>query len=72
MNPYLMLGSAVGTDEATSLSARLASWHDVMVAHARRLRIARTITYATTTALTQRLEPSGPKSSRRSDRERTN
>lgn len=43
MNPYFRLGSAVGTPEATSLSARLASWHDAMVGHARRLRIARTI-----------------------------
>ena len=38
MNPYLMLGSAFGTAEATSLSARLSTWHDAMVAHERRLR----------------------------------
>ena len=38
MNPYLMLGSAFGTTEATSLSARLSTWHDAMVAHERRLR----------------------------------
>jgi hypothetical protein len=36
MNPYLMLAS--GTNEATSLSARLSLWHDDMVAHERRLR----------------------------------
>ena len=42
MNPYLMLGSGVGTNEATSLSARLAAWHDAMVAHERRLRAGRT------------------------------
>jgi hypothetical protein len=38
MNPYLMLGSGFGTHEAASLSARLSSWHDAMVAHERRLR----------------------------------
>jgi hypothetical protein len=43
MNPYLMLSSAFGTDKATSLGARLSSWHDAMVAHERRLRTARTI-----------------------------
>jgi hypothetical protein len=42
MNPYLMLGSALGTIEATSLSARLLAWHDAMVAHERRLRAGRT------------------------------
>jgi hypothetical protein len=42
MNPYVMLGSGVGTSEATSLSARLAAWHDAMVAHERRLRTGRT------------------------------
>jgi hypothetical protein len=42
MNPYVMLGSGIGTSEATSLSARLASWHDAMVAHERRLRTGRT------------------------------
>lgn len=41
MNPYLMLGSG-GTNEATSLSARLSAWHDAMVAHERRLRTDRT------------------------------
>jgi hypothetical protein len=38
MNPYTMLGSGVGTDDAASLSARLSEWHDAMVAHERRLR----------------------------------
>jgi hypothetical protein len=42
MNPYVVLGSRVGTSEAASLSARLAAWHDSMVAHERRLRVART------------------------------
>lgn len=42
MNPYVLLGSRVGTSEAASLSERLSSWHDSMVAHERRLRIART------------------------------
>ena len=42
MNPYLMLGSGLGTNEATSLSARLSAWHDAMVAHERRLRAGRT------------------------------
>jgi hypothetical protein len=42
MNPYLMLGSGFGTNEATSLSARLSAWHDAMVAHERRLRSRKT------------------------------
>jgi hypothetical protein len=42
MNPYLMLGSGLGTNEATALSARLSAWHDAMVAHERRLRPGRT------------------------------
>jgi hypothetical protein len=37
MNPYLVLGSSIGTTEAASLCARLAAWHDAMVAHERRL-----------------------------------
>ncbi len=41
MNPYGMLSSGIGTTEATSLSARLAAWHDAMVAHERRLRAGR-------------------------------
>ena len=40
MNPYEMLGSGLGTNEATLLSARLSAWHDAMVAHERRLRTA--------------------------------
>ena len=42
MNPYVVLGSGVGTPEAASLAERLAAWHDAMVAHERRLRLART------------------------------
>ena len=38
MNPYMLIGSKVGTEEAASLSQRLAAWHDLMVAHERRLR----------------------------------
>src|SRR5688500_2870740 len=38
MNPYVILGSGLGTNEGTSLSARLSVWHDAMVAHERRLR----------------------------------
>ena len=38
MNPYAMVSSGIETAEATSLSTRLAAWHDAMVAHERRLR----------------------------------
>ena len=38
MNPYTILSSHVGTQEATALSARLSTWHDAMVAHERKLR----------------------------------
>ena len=38
MNVYMMVGSGVGTTEATTLSARLARWHDAMVAHERKIR----------------------------------
>ena len=38
MNPYSMLGSGNGTSAASSLSVRLAEWHDAMVTHERRLR----------------------------------
>ncbi len=38
MNPYITLSSAFGTQDALALSARLAAWHDAMVAHERRLR----------------------------------
>jgi hypothetical protein len=41
MNPYVVLGSGIGTSEAASLSARLATWHDAMVAHERALRARR-------------------------------
>jgi hypothetical protein len=37
MRLYSLVGAAVGTTEATSLSRRLAAWHDAMVAHERRL-----------------------------------
>ena len=42
MNLYTMVGSGLGTAEATALSARLATWHDAMVAHERRLRVGAT------------------------------
>ena len=42
MNLYAMLSSGIKTTEATSLSTRLAAWHDAMVAHERRLRVGRT------------------------------
>lgn len=42
MNPYLMLGSNLGTNEAIAMSARLSAWHDAMVAHERRLRAGTT------------------------------
>jgi hypothetical protein len=42
MNPYVILGSGFGTNEATALSTRLSAWHDAMVAHERRLRTGRT------------------------------
>jgi hypothetical protein len=42
MNPYLRLGSGVGTDAAASLCARLTAWHDAMVVHERRLKTRRT------------------------------
>ena len=37
MNPYMLLGLSIGTTEAASLCARLATWHDAMVAHERQL-----------------------------------
>ncbi|MCC7126885.1 MAG: hypothetical protein IT178_18695 [Acidobacteria bacterium] len=40
MNLYNLLGSGIGTNEAASLSSRLSSWHDAMVAHERRLGTA--------------------------------
>jgi hypothetical protein len=42
MNLYAMVGSGIGTNEATALTARLSAWHDAMVAHERRLRTSRT------------------------------
>ena len=42
MNMYTLVGSALGTAEATALSARLAAWHDAMVAHDRKIRVGRT------------------------------
>ena len=42
MNPYVLLGTKIGTADALSLSARLSIWHDAMVAHERRLRTGRT------------------------------
>jgi hypothetical protein len=41
MNMYTMVGSGIGTAEATALSARLATWHDAMVAHERKIRAGR-------------------------------
>ncbi len=38
MNPYMVLSSDLGTDEAMSLSAKLSAWHDATVTHERRLR----------------------------------
>ena len=42
MNPYAILASGTGTSTSSALAARLAVWHDAMVAHERRLRAART------------------------------
>jgi hypothetical protein len=42
MNPYTILSSGVGTQEAAALSSRLSEWHDAMVAHERRLRAGTT------------------------------
>jgi hypothetical protein len=41
-NPYISIGSGLGTAEAAALSQRLAAWHDAMVMHERRLRTGRT------------------------------
>ncbi len=41
MSPYTLFGKAVGTGAATALAARLATWHDAMVAHKRRLASGR-------------------------------
>jgi hypothetical protein len=42
MNPYAMLASGSGDLTSSALAARLAAWHDAMVAHERRLRAGRT------------------------------
>jgi hypothetical protein len=42
MNPYAMLASGNGASTSSALAARLAAWHDAMVAHERRLRTGRT------------------------------
>jgi len=42
MNPYAMLASGSTTSTSSALAARLAAWHDAMVAHERRLRTGRT------------------------------
>lgn len=42
MNPYAMLTSGSDASSSSALAARLAAWHDGMVAHERRLRTGRT------------------------------
>ena len=42
MNPYTILSSGGGTNQAKDLSTRLSAWHDAMVAHERRLRTGMT------------------------------
>ena len=42
MNLYSIVGSVDGTPDAAELRARLAMWHDEMVAHERKLRSGRT------------------------------
>ena len=42
MNLYTMIGSGIGSLEATALAKRLAAWHDAMVAHERKIRVGRT------------------------------
>lgn len=41
MNLYATLGSGLGTPDALELAARLAAWHDAMVAHERHLQSRR-------------------------------
>ena len=41
MNPYSLVASGNGTLEAAALSARLATWHDAMVGHERKIRAGR-------------------------------
>jgi hypothetical protein len=38
---YAMVGSGIGSPEATALRARLVAWHDAMVAHERKIRAGR-------------------------------
>jgi len=45
MNLYAMLSSGIGTTESTSLTTRLAAWHDAMVAHERRLRSGKSLAW---------------------------
>jgi hypothetical protein len=40
MNPYVTIAFSIGTMAAAILGARLAAWHDAMVAHERRLATA--------------------------------
>ena len=42
MNLYTMVGSGIGSMEATALGKRLVAWHDAMVAHERKIRTGRT------------------------------
>lgn len=42
MNPYAIVSSGIGREEAVSLRARLMAWHDAMVGHERRLRSGQT------------------------------
>ena len=42
MNLYTTLSTGRGTRDATELGARLAAWHDAMVAHERRIRAGTT------------------------------
>ena len=37
MNLYRSIASRIGSPEARALAARVAAWHDAMVAHQRRL-----------------------------------
>jgi hypothetical protein len=41
MNPYATLASGCGESGSSAFAARLAAWHDAMVAHERRLRAGR-------------------------------
>jgi hypothetical protein len=42
MNLYAMVASGSDASNSSALAARLAAWHDAMVAHERRLRSGRT------------------------------